>query len=434
MRPGPAVTTSGGGQRARWFRGATTAFWAVTDQALFALSNFGLSVLLARWLTPDDYGAFTVAFSIFLLVGTPHGSLLIEPLMVFGSGRFAQRFRSYLRALLRGHAAVVAVTSSLLLLVAGGTALAGASRQVTHALVALAVATPFVLFQWLMRRACYVRSRVPDAAIAGAMYMVQLFAGAVLLSGAGALSAPAAFLLMGAASLTSGVWLRYRLRGGPAAGEVSVRDLARVHWEYGRWSLPTGAMWWVPGHALVLVLPIVGTLGAAGEMRAALNFVLPLWQANTALVNVLVPALVRARGSARWRSLLRLSNGGLLGMATAYWVVLAVAGPWVSELLYGGQYTFTRGFLLLLGATLVTETVQVASSAALNAVERPDRVFWAQLAAVVVTVTLGLALTWAFLVVGAVTGMVLAGVARGVLLVFFVRRDARGEHKPVAAA
>src|SRR5690606_1122278 len=81
----------------------TTGTWTILDQGLFAGSNFVVNVLLARWLTPEAYGAYTVAFTFFLLLGTFHGGLLIEPMLVFGSGRFEARLRRYLRVLLSGH-------------------------------------------------------------------------------------------------------------------------------------------------------------------------------------------------------------------------------------------------------------------------------------------------------------------------------------------
>ena len=40
--------------------------FAVLDQGLFAGSNFLASILLARWLPAAEYGAFVVAYSIFL--------------------------------------------------------------------------------------------------------------------------------------------------------------------------------------------------------------------------------------------------------------------------------------------------------------------------------------------------------------------------------
>src|SRR5438552_11552208 len=91
--------------------------WAVTDQALFAGSNFILNIVLARWLTPDGYGAFGVAFAVFLLLGTLHTSLLTEPMIVFGAGRFRDRAAQYLGLLLYGHM-IFALPCSLLLAVA----------------------------------------------------------------------------------------------------------------------------------------------------------------------------------------------------------------------------------------------------------------------------------------------------------------------------
>ena len=42
---------------------------AVFEESLFAGSNFLVGVLLGRWLKPMDYGAFTAAYSLFLLLG-----------------------------------------------------------------------------------------------------------------------------------------------------------------------------------------------------------------------------------------------------------------------------------------------------------------------------------------------------------------------------
>src|SRR5438045_8021636 len=84
-------------------------FWAIADQGLFAGSNFILNIVLARWLSPDEYGAFGVAFSIFLLVGTLHSSLLTEPMTVFAPGKFRERIEKYVGICLYGHVAFAAL-------------------------------------------------------------------------------------------------------------------------------------------------------------------------------------------------------------------------------------------------------------------------------------------------------------------------------------
>src|SRR5215208_612330 len=72
-------------ERDRWL---TRGIWAVVDQGLFTLTNFSLNILLARWLSPEEYGAFTVAFTLFLLFGALHIAVLIEPLLIFGPSTY----------------------------------------------------------------------------------------------------------------------------------------------------------------------------------------------------------------------------------------------------------------------------------------------------------------------------------------------------------
>ena len=69
--------------RSSSFRWLEKGFWALSDQALFALSNFGLNVMLERWLSPPEYGARSLAFSTCLLVGAFHTALFAEPMLVF---------------------------------------------------------------------------------------------------------------------------------------------------------------------------------------------------------------------------------------------------------------------------------------------------------------------------------------------------------------
>jgi len=79
----------------------------VADQGLFGGGNFLISVLLARWLEPAAYGAFAVAYSIFLFLASLCSALLTEPMMAFGPGKYAPSFPEYFRVLV--YAVVVIV-------------------------------------------------------------------------------------------------------------------------------------------------------------------------------------------------------------------------------------------------------------------------------------------------------------------------------------
>src|SRR5690606_39123371 len=80
----------------RIFAFAKKGGFALMDQALFSGANFLLNILLARFLEPAQYGAYAVVFTWFLLLGTLHTASLTEPILVYGSGKYANRFNRYL--------------------------------------------------------------------------------------------------------------------------------------------------------------------------------------------------------------------------------------------------------------------------------------------------------------------------------------------------
>src|SRR5436309_12460993 len=85
---------------ARW---VTKGGLAILDQGLISGSNFLIGILLARWLIPDQYGAFALAFSVFLLLSYVYQSFLAEPQAVFSGSAYRKSLRGYLKTLLGIH-------------------------------------------------------------------------------------------------------------------------------------------------------------------------------------------------------------------------------------------------------------------------------------------------------------------------------------------
>src|SRR5687767_2668807 len=85
----------------RWnLRGVTSAFWAIGEQGTFSLSNWLLQALLVRWLADGaEYGAFSAAFAWFLLAGAVHNAVVVDPMLIYGGKRYAERLGRYFGAL-----------------------------------------------------------------------------------------------------------------------------------------------------------------------------------------------------------------------------------------------------------------------------------------------------------------------------------------------
>lgn len=396
------------------------------DQALFAGSNFLLTILLARWLAPNEFGAFTIAYSVFLLAGTVHTALVTEPLLVFGSGKYATSFRGYLSAVLRGHW-ILSSTTAVAVAVGGTASLLLGSSSLARALAAMALASPIMLFSWLARRACVARLEPKLSAASGGVYFLLMLIGLELLRRSNSLSSATAFGVVGVCSLTAGWWTLSRLgskSAGPNAPEA-FQEAARDHWRYGRWSLATGTLAWVPGNILLLLVPTVGGLAASGVVKALTNLVLPIMHANIALGMLMLPGLIRARAEGQFGRAFQVSGALLVGGSLAYWLLIGVFARPLLDMLYQGQYTEYAKIVWWVGALPVTAAVVAVFGAALRAMERPDRIFWAYTVSTLVSLTAGVWAVGNWAVTGVMVGQLMSSLATGAALAFFLLRQQR---------
>jgi len=355
---------------------ALKSIWAVADQALFALSNFVLSLLLARWLSPQGYGAFGVAFSIFLFLGVLHAAFFTEPMLVHGaSDQYRHEFGGYLQVLLKAHLRFSVIATMALLTVALGLVLLDLPA-LSRSLIGLAFMSPLALFLLLTRRACYALLVPRLAASGGAVYMIIMMSGMAILNGREWLSPETAFGVMGIGSLVSGAWLLDRVLANSGSHEhVSGLRILQAHLQYGRWAAPSSILSWATGSTPFLLLPLWGGLEAVGALKALMNLLMPVLHAIGALSVLLVPGLVRRRQTDDFGRFAKLALALFLVGGTIYSILLMLfAGPLLNWM-YDGKYDAVARWLPLLALLLVPSSVSAAFGAALRAADRPDLVF-----------------------------------------------------------
>ena len=353
------------------------------DQALFALSNFAVSMLLARWLSPGDYGAFGVSLTVLLFFGVVHTAFLTEPMLVLGPEKYRRNVTSYFRVLTWGHFALSLVAIPAILVVSFGFALFG-QGILSRPLAAIALASPVVLFLWLARRACYVLLTPRTAAAAGVLYMTSLLGGVYWLRGQGGLSGEAAIALMGMSSLAASLWLTPRIIRKGASGEISAREVVEAHLQYGRWAGPTSILSWVTGSIALLLLPFFGGLQSVAALKALTNLLLPILHAIGALSLLLIPAFVRAKSEGNFHDLLRRGLGAFCMSAVAYGILLSLISKPFLHWIYDGRYDAVAYLLPALAFFPVLPSVTAAFGSALRALGRPDLVFRAYAVSAVV--------------------------------------------------
>lgn len=402
------------------------SFWALMDQCLFAFSNFALNLYLGRWLEPESYGAFALAYTVFLFVGVVHTSVFTEPMLIFGSGRYKDSQKPYLRALVAAHWKLGWPGTALLISL---VSLAYWNNPARPAILVLALVSGAMLYQWLMRRACYLRQQSELAAAGGFIYLVLVTCGIVAIYRTGQLGAIPALMVMAVSSMVSAAFIQWRLfRHGELteSSRPEEADLVRTHWDYGRWSIATGVIGWIAGNIAMVSLPWWHGNEATGTLRAASNLILPIQQLLAAAGPLLTPFLVGRRDSAGYRKV-ALACAALFMLPPLAWtILLGFFGPLAGDLLYDGKYSFDRSLLLALGIQATVGSFGLVMATSLRAMELPSIAFRGYAVSAAASLLVGLPLIAFMGLDGAAGSMVLAGLLSAVVLTHaFLRVMAR---------
>jgi O-antigen/teichoic acid export membrane protein len=389
---------------------------AVLEEGLFAGSNFVIGVLLARWLSPVEYGAFTSAYSLFLLLGAGfYSTICVQPVLVFGSRDHPGQFGQYFGSLLWVHAGLAGVVS-LAMVLAAGVSWYEDSVELIWAFLALAVVSPLITLSWLARRAHYALLQPQWPLYCGAVYLALVVSGSYALSRTHLLSPTSALLMLGIASLLISLPLIALIhpRRWPTGSILTPRAILARHWQYGKWPTLTSSLRWAAHYAYYLLLPLYAGLEASAQLRAHMNLVLPILHANSALYSILIPQFARIFAQHRAEELWRYTRTVVALYALAavvFWALLIVFSEQIFSLLYGGQYHADIRLFALLGLLPLSGGIAGVLESALFAAGRPRAAATSYAVSAFMSLTLGWGLLAVYGLVGAGMGMLAASLA-----------------------
>ncbi len=432
-------TVSGGTLAQKLLRWTTKSSLAVLDQGLISGSNFAASILLARWLTPEQYGAYADAFAVFILLSLIFLALLLEPMAVFGGSSYHNCLREYLRVLVK-----LQIGVALLVVVPLGIAAAVAwklapTSGLPGALAGITLASPCLFLFWLARRTYYLQLS-PARAVQGAfVYCCIVLCGLWFLYRRGMLSPFSAFLLIALGALATSCLLLLHLRRGLPSGNtvLAAGEVWKKHWIYGRWALATSVASWIPAYIFYPALSSFGGMSHSGELRALMNFANPIEQTQIALAMLFLPYAARMQGASKDRgSGLALSMRlTLVSVAAAafYWtLVLLFRGP-LFHLLYSGKYADVSPLLRTVAIGSLFWSAAYGSAIVLRAMESPASIFVAYVTAAVISLLVGIPAARMFGVAGGIWGINISDAVSFIMVVVLLRKKVAKSDLPPEA-
>ncbi len=399
--------------------------WAIIERGLFALTTLATSLILARSLSAENFGAFGTCFATLLLVSSVQDSMLSEPMLVLGSSRYRNSIGPYVSTVIGWHWSVSALSGTLLLMMGAGASLIDSATALAPAFGAAGIAALGLLYLSLVRAVCYLREEPNAAAVGGAINLALVLAGLVALTELNIVSSASAFLLMGAASFLAGACIlrRLGLSALGSRGALALAPIRREHWNYGRWVLGSSITSWATGNLYFVILPAIAGFSAGGALLALMLFTRPVMTMLMPLGLVIVPPLVRARGRPEFARYLTVVLAALSGAAAVYWAGLAAGHDVLVNWIFAGKYDANSYLLIILGALPLIWSVSQTLTSGLRALGRPDLEFRACMVSAAVSLTAGIALVYLRGLDGAAVALVLSSASVPFVMAYALHRE-----------
>jgi len=374
---------------------------------------FLANVVLARTQPKEEYGVFTLSYSVFTFLTALHNASILEAFTIYGSGRYREHFSAYGRLLWRSNIAL-SVGISVALIVAWRVLSWSVPSFGSYTILGMALTCGVLLSATFVRRTFYVRRRPDLAARVSVVFFLTCACLLWLAVRFGVLNGFYAFLVVALAWCVACIFVIAELPGKGSSQDFM--DLQpgywSEHWKYSRWVLFTAFVVQSTTQGYYWLLAGFLSVKEVANLRAMTMIVTPMDQVFVALNYLVLPIMASLYATLRTDDLLSLWRKyalGISGLTVCFAFFVRIFGRSVMHFLYAGKFDSLTPLLSTLAFLPIVMGIGYTITAALQSAEKPKLVFWGYLAGGVATFTLGIPLVVHFGLSGAVYGMLLTG-------------------------
>jgi len=314
--------------------------WALSDQALVSAVNFLTTILVARMVSLEAFGVFSIAWMIILLSKDLQNAAINAPMMSIGPKHSTDELPDYYGAAILQQLIFTTASIGLILL---GSAIATVfypKMMTVGFIVALTALVGADQLQDFVRRYLYANER-PAAALVNDLVNSGSRLALLLLMFAYFPADVITVLWVMTGCAMAGVGVGALTIGTVRFSRAWMKSIALRNWQFSKWMSATSILRWLSSNLIILVSG--GVLGpqVVGAIRAAINVMAPR---NVLILGLSNVALVR--GARKMQSDgtpgLRLFLSKILALGLAFDLSLSIGAAVFADkimlYLYGPEF------------------------------------------------------------------------------------------------
>lgn len=406
-------------------------FWAVMDQAVVSVANFGYNFVLARYAAPEDYGIYIILFAILMIVySVVQSALTLEPLIILGSKESSGERNAYITQTITLNIAISLLAILALLILA---LLFSQFENAAYTQALLLATLPIIPMnlRYFTRCLFIMNHRFDKAFLCDVSVLATAVIGFFVLLHVGTITNLQIALLFALAEGSAVVLWAFLKRQSAQQLLVAVGSslktlpqmrqwpATRRNWTYGKWVLLASAASYLCQQAQFLILPSFIPLAALAGYRAAYLVAQPIYLFATGIeAYVWSSSVLVLKQSGRSKLVAHLVRI-MIPISVAVIVYIWVAGinaKWIMDVAFAGKFTsFAYLVWYFTIAALVTFWAKMVNTA-FRTLEATKSIYHVSLVSGAIGIILLFGLTWLLSVEGAAISYLISSMLVPLLL------------------
>lgn len=398
------------------------------DQGCFSVVNYAASIYLARLVTPDNYGVYSISFSALLFISLAQSVFFGEPISVFGAREYRDNLKNYLNSMYWSQVLLSGIISIAILLVLVFLPQSNLKKSFIFMMASL----PFIFSFWFLRRAFYIKPQANLAAISSMIYAVVLLLALLGLGALNKLDSATIFLAMGAASIPASIFsslklgINFRTFQSMLVKDSPVLKYLGEGFSYGKWLLIGVISSWVAVNAYPIVIgQLIGT-EQAGAYRAIQNIFLPMQQTIAAITLLSIPWLSKQaeKGAYHLKKLIYFLALGALAISSLYGILSWVFKEPLLNFLYSNEFYTSYDVLIpAFGFQMTALAFATVLSYYLRIFDRQKKIMWSKILSAAFFIIFGIYLIYSIGMAGIIITLIISAIIETIFLTFAIAQD-----------